>query len=693
MNNKICAFAFKTASILMLTAMLLAACVEEADTKSDSQSGPFTVTFSNIGSAVIEPQTVEKGKLAQKPADPVITGFKFNGWFFLVGSNLVQFDFTSPITGDLALYAQWTRIFTVTFNDGIGSPSASQVETGSVVTRPADPIRDGYHFDGWFVLNGTAPFNFSTLITADIILYARWTEIIPDSVRVTFDADGGNVSPEFIQVATGAQAGVLPVPFKDNSYFDGWFTFKNGMGMEFTSSSIISAPITLYAKWGTFAAGSNNVVFYSNGGTHVAARLNVPSGAVIEAPVTPTRENFAFDGWYKDQALSMSNRWYFAPSNPADAFRGTGDKVNGNITLYAKWLPVGGPADSGMYSSSGQSYQLHVGRTTGNNSEAVNRIYNSNGKEIRLVGANVPSLDWGTGENVGHLTYELFANWNANVVRLCVVPNRWSDSYKATVDRVVALANSFGKYVILDNHEYVSPTQQTLNFWKDAAVRYKDNPAVLFGLLNEPHSVSWDIWLNGGVREGVTHIGHQQLVNEIRALDANNIIVAGGLEWGYSLAGISANNFARILVDTPDGRGIMYDSHAYPWKDDNQSFSGHATRVLSVAVRAPVLIGEFGIEEEGLDVTGWAMNHTVKQMPWYMETVLNWMETHGLHFTAWNFHPNSTPRMVLGDSNWNARQNITPNQFFGQQVYARLKSYPNTNSHLNPIPARPINGN
>jgi len=371
--------------------------------------------------------------------------------------------------------------------------------------------------------------------------------------------------------------------------------------------------------------------------------------------------------------------------------------------LYAKWLPVGGPEETGMYSSTGTSLQLHVGRTTGNMTEQINRIYNSNGKQIRLVGVNVPSLEWGAGESVGWSTYEVFANWNANIVRLCVDPDGWlglntskhgsQANYRATVDRIVALANSFGKYIILDNHEYVAPTQKTLNFWLSAAEHYKNNPAVLFGLLNEPHSVNWDLWQNGGVRNSVTHIGHQRLVNEIRDLGANNIIVAGGLDWGYDLSGIAQNSFARLLIDKPGGRGIVYDSHAYPWKDTNQNFTGHATRVLVMANRAPILIGEFGIEEEGVDVIPPnGINRTVGQMPWYMDKILNWMEEHSFHFTAWNFHPSSSPRMVL-NAGWSERANVTPNQYFGQQVFARMKSYPNSNSHLNPIPSRPANGN
>ena len=42
------------------------------------------------------------------------------------------------------------------------------------------------------------------------------------------------------------------------------------------------------------------------------------------------------------------------------------------------------------------------------------------------------------------------------------------------------------------------PDRNSLTFWKDVAEIYKDHPAVLFDLYNEPHDVSWDVWLKGG---------------------------------------------------------------------------------------------------------------------------------------------------------------------------------------------------
>ena len=71
--------------------------------------------------------------------------------------------------------------YTVTFNlNYAGSINTTQsVTSGNAVSEPEVPTRDGYTFGGWYTdENCTAAYNFSTSVTADIILYAKWTEVI-----------------------------------------------------------------------------------------------------------------------------------------------------------------------------------------------------------------------------------------------------------------------------------------------------------------------------------------------------------------------------------------------------------------------------------------------------------------------------------------------------------------------------------
>ena len=69
--------------------------------------------------------------------------------------------------------------YTVSFQ-GNGSevenlPAPQQVEAGKPAAKPTAPTRTGYQFDGWFTDSScTEAYDFSTLITEDLILYAKW---------------------------------------------------------------------------------------------------------------------------------------------------------------------------------------------------------------------------------------------------------------------------------------------------------------------------------------------------------------------------------------------------------------------------------------------------------------------------------------------------------------------------------------
>jgi len=339
-----------------------------------------------------------------------------------------------------------------------------------------------------------------------------------------------------------------------------------------------------------------------------------------------------------------------------------------------------------------------------------NKILNEKDEEVRLVGVNICSLEWNSkGDNVLSSVYEVFANWNGNLVRLPLSQDRWfgkvSDwstpkppdggaQYQKIVDDVIKLALGFGKYILLDLHwsnagewgknigQHYMPDDNSLEFWIDVAGKYSNNSAVLFGLYNEPHDITWEIWRNGGTVNETENRGkpeekkftyntpgHQKIVNGIRALSANNIIIAGGLDWAYDLRGIAAS---YALEDTPEGGGIVYDSHIYPWKEwDGKN---HDAKVLCVSDDYPVIIGEFGIDPEGQ----WGS----ARYPSWLENMLGWLDANKLNWAGWCFHTQATPSMI---SDWQ----YTPTKHHGAAVKQRLLSYPDTNAHLGALPVKP----
>ena len=65
----------------------------------------------------------------------------------------------------------------VSFETGEGSKVDFQTTADGKLVKPADPTRDGYTFGGWFTDEAcTQAYDFSTPVTADLMLYAKWTK-------------------------------------------------------------------------------------------------------------------------------------------------------------------------------------------------------------------------------------------------------------------------------------------------------------------------------------------------------------------------------------------------------------------------------------------------------------------------------------------------------------------------------------
>jgi uncharacterized repeat protein (TIGR02543 family) len=145
----------------------------------------FTVTFDSNGGSAVDQQTVPNGGMAAPPAKPTKSGEGFVRWCSDVTLD-TEYDFDTPVTSDITLYAQWSEIiYTVIFNGNDGSPIEDElVGEGGKVTQPADPILNGYVFDGWYLESAefTTPYDFETPVIDNITLCAKWNDAVFDNI-------------------------------------------------------------------------------------------------------------------------------------------------------------------------------------------------------------------------------------------------------------------------------------------------------------------------------------------------------------------------------------------------------------------------------------------------------------------------------------------------------------------------------
>ena len=123
-------------------------------------------------------------------------GYQFKEWQVISGGVTITNNKFTIGTENVVVKAIFEEVpattYTVTFETNGGSAIASQkVADGNKATKPADPTKDGYTFEGWYKDAAlTVAYDFETAITADITLYAKWTQKAQISYTVVSGADG-----------------------------------------------------------------------------------------------------------------------------------------------------------------------------------------------------------------------------------------------------------------------------------------------------------------------------------------------------------------------------------------------------------------------------------------------------------------------------------------------------------------------
>ena len=157
----------------------------------------YTVKFvSDHGS--FADQTIEHGKLIDtgKLTIPEVEGYTFDGWY---AEDNTKFDFTQPIKHNTTVYAKWTaKDYEVSFVTEHGNaPTSQNVPYNEPATNPGELMAEGYTFIGWYTDHTcTTEFKFSTPITGDTTVYAKWEKnapVLPDTYAL-------NVSGAFVYV-------------------------------------------------------------------------------------------------------------------------------------------------------------------------------------------------------------------------------------------------------------------------------------------------------------------------------------------------------------------------------------------------------------------------------------------------------------------------------------------------------------
>jgi len=160
----------------------------------------YTVTYSaNSGSGTPTAQTkTHDVALTLSSTQPTRTGYIFAGWNTEAYGEGTAYASGASYTNNasVTLYAQWTAIYSVTYNanNGIGAPEAqTKKHDVALMLSMTVPTRTGYAFAGWNTVAGGGGTSYaagaSYTANASVTLYAQWNWIIVYGTPVTYEGE------------------------------------------------------------------------------------------------------------------------------------------------------------------------------------------------------------------------------------------------------------------------------------------------------------------------------------------------------------------------------------------------------------------------------------------------------------------------------------------------------------------------
>lgn len=178
--------------------------------------------------------------------------------------------------------------------DSLGGTSVENIEItkNKTISKPVDPVKENYLFDGWYISNYFVDgnkFNFDKKITNNITLYAKWN---PKEFTINYDLDGGYFEYDPVVLFKTDDEVMLSIPKKENHIFLGWM--ENGNFID----KIENRNYDLTAVWVKDAVEVKFIVddvLYS--------KTNVKVNSTTAYPHNPYKEGYNFIGWYLNDEL------------------------------------------------------------------------------------------------------------------------------------------------------------------------------------------------------------------------------------------------------------------------------------------------------------------------------------------------------------------------------------------------------
>ena len=332
----------KTWKLVVIIALLLVVftgCSESIDELGNRQ---LTVTFDDQDADIsVDPASkkvlniIGANKVGSLPTSPQKTGASFGGWYTQTNGGGTEFNASTPVTGDITVYAKWKH--TVTFDDQDADTTVEPVSrtvlyttgTDIVGSLPTPPVKRGDTFGGWYteVKGGGTEFNASTPLTGDITVYAKWI-------------------PDYVPGDTGPAGGI--VFYDKGKYRDGW-RFMEAAPSDVTSEFNPTWEYQhIFGLYRTEADGVNLAV-----GTGTAIGTGKANTEALVNAMGTTAYYIGDDSTENTEYYAARTCSLYEYGGYADWFLPSKDELNAMYeNLYDIEVPIGNFTDTFYWSSS-----------------------------------------------------------------------------------------------------------------------------------------------------------------------------------------------------------------------------------------------------------------------------------------------------------------------------------------------------
>ena len=295
-------------------------------------------------------------------------------------------------------------------------------------------------------------------------------------------------------------------------------------------------------------------------------------------------------------------------------------------------------------------------------------LVDAKGKTVRLIGVNRSGSEYSCSGDDGQggqgygvfqgpvnaRAIEAMKTWKVNAVAIPLNEACWlggigglnpqftGEAYRSQIESYVKRLNAHGIYAVLrlsgaapgdnaygaipgDTESPMADADHSLDFWTSVASRFAGNRAVLFHAYDEPHKVSWECVLSGCTVDAdgsdgepvvgpYEAVGHQAIVDAIRAAGATQPIIISGIDFAGSL-----DRWREFVPSDPLG------SIAVGWNsfDYSGNFGSSKSDLRSLSKAYPVVVGGFGDTDCNSD---------------FSTKLMNFADERGISYLAWTWN-------------------------------------------------------